>query len=117
MPDPADGRTTRIELTERIREFDTPEMVARTRGMFADVFTGLTHDETRDLLALLRRWLAALTTPDPGEEQPSCPAARSRQRWPPMASSTFAGIVVNVALLAGVAWVIRPRSHPLEVAS
>jgi DNA-binding MarR family transcriptional regulator len=68
VPDPADGRTTRIELTERIREFDTPEMVARTRGMFDDVFSGLTPDETRDLLALLRRWLATLTdVPDEQE--------------------------------------------------
>ena len=30
---------------------------------------------------------------------------------------TFAGIVVNVALLAGAAWLARPRSHSLEVAS
>ncbi len=30
---------------------------------------------------------------------------------------TFAGIAVNVAILAGAAWVARTRSHPLEVAS
>ena len=68
VPDAADGRTTRVELTERIREFDTPEMVQRTKDMFDDAFTGLTPDEIRNLLALLRRWLAALTTPAPGEE-------------------------------------------------
>jgi DNA-binding MarR family transcriptional regulator len=71
VPDPLDRRTTRIELTERIHAFDTPDMVARTRGMLDDVFTGLTPDETLDLLALLRRWLAAVTTPALGEEDPS----------------------------------------------
>jgi len=70
VPDPADGRTTRIELTERVREFDAPEMVQRTRDMFDDVFAGLRPDETRALLALMRRWLAALSTATPGEEQP-----------------------------------------------
>ncbi len=44
---------------------------ARTRDMFDDVFTGLTPDETHGLLALLRRWLATLTTPEPGEVRPS----------------------------------------------
>jgi DNA-binding MarR family transcriptional regulator len=71
VPDLLDRRTTRIELTERIHEFDTPAMVAASRGMLDDVFTGLTRDETHDLLALLRRWLAALTTPDLGEDHPA----------------------------------------------
>jgi DNA-binding MarR family transcriptional regulator len=70
VPDPADGRSTRIELTDRIREFDAPAMVQRTKGMLDDVFAGLTTDEVRSLLDLLRRWLPALTTPDPGEERP-----------------------------------------------
>ena len=71
VPDPADGRTTRIEPTDRIREFDDPEMVERTKVMLDDIFGSLTPSETRDLLGLLRRWLAVLTTPDPGEEQSS----------------------------------------------
>jgi DNA-binding MarR family transcriptional regulator len=71
VPDPADGRTTRIEPTDRIREFDAPEMVERTKVMLDDIFASLTPSETRDLLGLLRRWLAALTTPDPGEERSS----------------------------------------------
>lgn len=68
VPDPADGRTTRIELTDRVRGFDEPPMVQRTKDMLGDAFAGLTPDETRDLLDLLRRWLAALTTPGPGED-------------------------------------------------
>jgi DNA-binding MarR family transcriptional regulator len=63
VPDPADARTTRIELTDRVREFDEPRMVERTRGMLEDAFGGLTAAETGELLALLRRWLAGLTTP------------------------------------------------------
>jgi DNA-binding MarR family transcriptional regulator len=72
VADPTDRRTTRIALTDRIREFDSPEMVHRTRAMLDDIFAGLTPDEVRTLLTLLRSWLAALTTtPDPGEERPA----------------------------------------------
>ena len=39
--------------------------------MLDDAFVGLTPGETRDLLDLVRRWLAGLTTPNPGEEQGS----------------------------------------------
>jgi DNA-binding MarR family transcriptional regulator len=70
VPDPADGRTTRIALTDRVADFDTPEMVQRSERMLDDVFAGLTPDEVGDLLALLRRWLAALTTHDLAEETP-----------------------------------------------
>lgn len=69
--DPADARTTRIELTDRVREFDQPEMVARTSALLADAFAALTPDETGVLLELMRRWLADLTTPTPGEERRS----------------------------------------------
>lgn len=62
VPDPADGRTTRIELTDRIREFDTPEMLQQTAVMLADVFAGLAPGQTRDLVDLLRVWLAGLTS-------------------------------------------------------
>ena len=71
VPDPADARTTRIEVTDRVREFDEPRMLDRTRGMLDDAFVGLTADETGDLLALLRRWLAGLTTTTQGEDQRS----------------------------------------------
>jgi DNA-binding MarR family transcriptional regulator len=65
VPDPADARTTRIQLTARVREFDEPTMLARTTRMIDDVFTGLTPAQTRDLLGLLRRWLAGLTPTEP----------------------------------------------------
>jgi DNA-binding MarR family transcriptional regulator len=71
VQDPTDGRTTRIALTERVHEFDTPAMIQRTERMWDDVFAGLSSDEVRDLLALLRRWLAALTTHGPAEEPPA----------------------------------------------
>jgi DNA-binding MarR family transcriptional regulator len=71
VPDPTDARTTRIELTDRVRDFDEPPMVRRTDAMLGDAFAGLTPVETRDLLALVRRWLAGLTTPTAGEEQRS----------------------------------------------
>jgi DNA-binding MarR family transcriptional regulator len=63
VQDPTDARTTRIEVTDRVRDFDEPEMVERTQGMLDDAFIGLTPDETGELLELLRRWLAGLTTP------------------------------------------------------
>lgn len=69
--DPTDARTTRIELTDRVREFDQPEMVARTSAMLADAFAALTPDETGVLLEVMRRWLADLTTPTPREEHRS----------------------------------------------
>ncbi len=71
VPDPADARTTRIELTDRVHAFDEPEMVRRSTDMLGGVFVGLTPVETRDLLDLLRRWLAGLTAPIPGEERRS----------------------------------------------
>jgi DNA-binding MarR family transcriptional regulator len=69
VADPTDARTTRIELTDRVLEFDEPPMVERTSNMLADAFAALTPDETRDLLGLVRRWLAGLTAPLPGKEE------------------------------------------------
>jgi DNA-binding MarR family transcriptional regulator len=69
VPDPADARTTRIQLTERVREFDDPRMVDRSAAMLADAFTGLTPEETGDLRDLAQRWLAGLMTVPSGEEQ------------------------------------------------
>jgi DNA-binding MarR family transcriptional regulator len=69
VPDPADARTTRIELTERVREFDEPRMRDRTAAMLVDVFSGLTPAETGHLLDLAQRWLTALMAPTSGEEQ------------------------------------------------
>jgi DNA-binding MarR family transcriptional regulator len=62
VQDPADARTTRIEVTDRVREFDEPLMVERTARMLEDAFVGLTPAETGVLLDLLRRWLTGLTS-------------------------------------------------------
>jgi MarR family transcriptional regulator, transcriptional regulator for hemolysin len=61
VADPSDARTTRIALTERVRAFDEPPMVERTKAMLSDAFAGLTPDETGDLRDLIRRWLTGLT--------------------------------------------------------
>jgi DNA-binding MarR family transcriptional regulator len=71
VADPADARTTRIEVTNRVREFDEPLLVDRTRRMLEEVFVGLTPAETDEVLTLLRRWLAGLSNPITGEERSS----------------------------------------------
>jgi DNA-binding MarR family transcriptional regulator len=62
VPDPLDGRTTRLELTEKVRLFDTPDSVTRTRTLFEDVFAGLSEDDVATLRRLLVRWLEELMT-------------------------------------------------------
>ena len=71
VADPADARTTRIEVTDRVREFDEPLMVDRTRRMLEEAFVGLTPAETDEVLTLLRRWLAGLSNSITGEERSS----------------------------------------------
>lgn len=68
VPDPTDARTTRIELTERVRAFDERPMVERTSAMLADAFAGLTPAETGELRDLARRWLAGLITTNSRED-------------------------------------------------
>jgi DNA-binding MarR family transcriptional regulator len=63
VPDRDDGRTTRIELTERIGVFDEPEMVARASAMLEDACAGLSPDEILALRDLVRRWLAGVANP------------------------------------------------------
>jgi len=60
LPDPDDGRTTRIELTERVGVFDEPQMVQRASAMLTDACAGLSADETLALRDLVRRWLAGI---------------------------------------------------------
>ena len=71
VPDAADARTTRIELTDRVREFDDPQMVERTAAMLGDAFAGLTPAEIGNLHDLAQRWLAGLMAVEAGEEQRS----------------------------------------------
>jgi DNA-binding MarR family transcriptional regulator len=63
VPDSDDGRTTRIELTERVGVFDEPAMVGRASAMLADACAGLSPEETLTLRDLVRRWLAGVSDP------------------------------------------------------
>jgi DNA-binding MarR family transcriptional regulator len=63
VPDRQDGRTTRIELTERVGVFDEPEMVGRASAMLADACAGLSTEDTLALRDLVRRWLAGVADP------------------------------------------------------
>lgn len=60
VPDEADRRTTRIQVTDRIAVFDEPEMVARSSAMLADACAGLAPADTLALRDLLRSWLAGV---------------------------------------------------------
>ncbi len=64
VPDRDDGRTTRIELTERVGVFDEPEMVGQASAMLADACAGLSAVETLTLRDLVRRWLAGVANPE-----------------------------------------------------
>jgi DNA-binding MarR family transcriptional regulator len=61
VPDPLDGRTTRLEVTEKVRLFDTPDGMARARALFEDVFAGLSARDVTELRRLVLRWLDELT--------------------------------------------------------
>lgn len=71
VTDPADARTTRIEVTERVRLFDQPPMVQRSAAMLEDAFAGLTPGEVGQLRDLAQRWLGGLTAPTSREEAQS----------------------------------------------
>ncbi len=69
VPDSADARTTRLEVTKRVLAFDEPPMAARASAMLADAFAGLTPDQTSALLDLSQQWLAALARPSTAKEE------------------------------------------------
>ena len=60
VADARDGRTTRLELTDRAGVFDTPEMQARGAALLRDAFTGLEPRDIRELQDIVHRWLAGL---------------------------------------------------------
>jgi DNA-binding MarR family transcriptional regulator len=62
VPDPLDGRTTRLAMTDRIRVFDEPAMQARAADLLASAFAGLSVDDTLVLRDLVRRWLEGIST-------------------------------------------------------
>lgn len=60
VPDPEDGRATRLALTGRAAIFDTPEMQARGAQLLRDAFTGLHPRDIPVLQDIVHRWLAGL---------------------------------------------------------
>jgi DNA-binding MarR family transcriptional regulator len=69
-PDPRDGRTIRLELTDRVRIFDEPEGRDRGRALIEAAFDGLTCDEVIDLRRLVGRWLAGVTRESSAQRRP-----------------------------------------------
>jgi DNA-binding MarR family transcriptional regulator len=65
VPDERDGRTTRLVLTDRVRVFEEPDGVRRSRELLAAAFRGLGRDEVLALRDLLGRWLDILGRPAP----------------------------------------------------
>jgi DNA-binding MarR family transcriptional regulator len=79
-PDEVDGRATRLELTDRVRVFATPDWKAREAAFFAFAFGSLPDDDVTQLADLLERWLAAIAAmpkPSDGIAAASTPEART----------------------------------------
>jgi len=72
VPDPADGRATRLHVADKVGDFDRPEAVARQAAMLADVTADLTGEETLALRDLVVRWLTGL-------DASGVPGARGRE--------------------------------------
>jgi DNA-binding MarR family transcriptional regulator len=64
VADPADGRTTRLELTDQAAVFDTPEMQARGVALMRAAFVGLSAGDVATLRDIVHRWLAGLGATD-----------------------------------------------------
>ncbi len=60
VPDTEDGRTTRIERTDRQRVFDEPDGRAKGLALLAQACEGLSRDETLLLRDVVVRWVDAL---------------------------------------------------------
>jgi DNA-binding MarR family transcriptional regulator len=65
VPDPADGRATRLVLSEKVGRFDEPEGRARGRDLLEAAFSGLARDDVLALRDLVGRWLAVLSHTPP----------------------------------------------------
>jgi DNA-binding MarR family transcriptional regulator len=59
--DPADGRTTRLVLTDKVGRFDEADGEARGRDLLEAAFAGLASHDVLALRDLVGRWLAALS--------------------------------------------------------
>jgi DNA-binding MarR family transcriptional regulator len=62
VPDPVDGRTTRVERTGKERIFDEPEGRARAAALLGRVFDHLPPADVLALRDLVRRWTDGLST-------------------------------------------------------
>jgi len=80
VPDPVDGRATRLELTDRVRVFATPDWQAREAAFFAFAFGGLPGDDVTQLADLLVRWLAAVAALPKPSDGPSPDAGTASSR-------------------------------------
>jgi DNA-binding MarR family transcriptional regulator len=58
--DPADRRTTRLAVTDKVRIFDEPETAARGDAMLEAAFAGLDGAELAQLHRLVVRWLSGV---------------------------------------------------------
>jgi DNA-binding MarR family transcriptional regulator len=77
VPDPLDARTTRLQITDKVRLFDTPDGRTRARALLEGVFGSLTAQEVSALHDLVGRWLASLSA---GAAEQSDHATRERTR-------------------------------------
>jgi DNA-binding MarR family transcriptional regulator len=55
LPDPADRRSTRLVLTDRVAVFDEPDVATAQSAFVADVFAPLADDELATLRSLVGR--------------------------------------------------------------
>lgn len=60
LPDPADGRVTRLALTDRVEEFHDPARVAADLAFLDDLFGALTDRQRRTMLSLVTRCIEHL---------------------------------------------------------
>lgn len=68
VPDPLDGRATLLEVTDKVRIFDSPEGQARGERLLHEALTGLSSDDVVALRALMARWLVGLSSNPPGSQ-------------------------------------------------
>jgi DNA-binding MarR family transcriptional regulator len=66
VPDPLDARTTRLQLTQKVRLFDTPDGQTRARALLDGVFESLTAEDISTMHDLVGRWLATLSAGSAG---------------------------------------------------
>ncbi len=78
VPDLRDRRATRLEVTDKVGVFTTPEWRVREAAFFSFAFGDLELPEIAQLAALLQRWLAGVASPPEMAGPP--PAADPRRR-------------------------------------